>query len=329
MNFKCFTVRKIVYICSLICLCLLFLGCADCGKMANSKKAAAGVAQSNSGYQVTDSQGYRFTMTAKPQHIVSLSISTDEILMALVEPKRIAAITFLADDPGISNVVEQAKQISGRVKDTNPEALLLHKPDLIIIPDFIKPEVIQCLRDMKINVYVYKTPYSIAGVERNILELGHLVGEEARAREIVADMEKRLAHISQKLESVKQQKRIIFHRNGGAYFSPRASFNDLCKYAKVKNALLELNYSHAAEIAQEEVIRLNPDIYIISGWNYDGKHDVDAYYHSIASNPAYYSTRAVQNKAVYILPGKHLFCISQYMLEGVEDIAKVAYSDLM
>ena len=45
--------------------------------------------------------------------------------------------------------------------------MALH-PDLILIPDFVKPEVIQSLRDMNLQVYVYKTPKSFEDVRECI-----------------------------------------------------------------------------------------------------------------------------------------------------------------
>ena len=49
--------------------------------------------------------------------------------------------------------------------------MALH-PDLILIPDFVKPEVIQSLRDMNLQVYVYKTPKSMDDVRQCIRFLG-------------------------------------------------------------------------------------------------------------------------------------------------------------
>ena len=59
--------------------------------------------------------------------------------------------------------------------------MALH-PDLILIPDFVKPEVIQSLRDMNLQVYVYKTPKSMDDVRQCIRFLGEAVGEKGTRR---------------------------------------------------------------------------------------------------------------------------------------------------
>ena len=45
-------------------------------------------------YSITDSTGTVINFEKKPEKIVSLSISTDEILIDLVDSKRITAVTY-------------------------------------------------------------------------------------------------------------------------------------------------------------------------------------------------------------------------------------------
>ena len=141
----------------LLCLSILLIvaGCSsDSAQKSNSTAA----------YTVTDSQGHKLYFKEKPQRIISMSISTDEILIDLVPSSRIAAFSRLVDDPGISNIVERAQSVGSRVDGQSSEAIMALHPDLILIPDFIKPEVIQSLRDMNLQVYVYKTPKSFEDV---------------------------------------------------------------------------------------------------------------------------------------------------------------------
>ncbi len=45
-------------------------------------------------------------------------------------------------------------------------------------------------------------------------------------------------------------------RSNGAYYSPEASFNDVCRYAQVRNALEELHYDKPGIVNQEAVVQL-------------------------------------------------------------------------
>lgn len=281
---------------------------------------------STHGYTVTDAQGVTLHFDAKPQRIVSLSISTDEILLDLVDSKRILALSKLADDPGISNIATQAQNIQGRATGESAELLLALNPDVLLVPDFTKAETIQALRDMQLKVYVYKTPHDITSVRKCISNLGMVVGENERAQKLIDKMDKRLQEISQAIGQPSQEKSVIFMRdNGGAYYSPQSSFNEICRYAKVRNALTGLHYDKPMDISQEEVIRLNPDAFLLSDWNYDGKHDANIAKKALLDNPSYQSTKAIQNKEIYILPSAHLLAVSQYTVEAVADLARVAY----
>lgn len=301
----------------ILVMLLLPTGCKQ-----NKENAVA----STHGYTVTDAQGVTLHFDAKPQRIISLSISTDEILLDLVDRKRILALSKLADDPGISNIATQAQNIQGRATGESAELLLALNPDVLLVPDFTKAETIQALRDMQLKVYVYKTPHDITSVRKCISNLGMVVGENERAQKLIDKMDKRLQEISQAIGQPSQEKSVIFMRdNGGAYYSPQSSFNEICRYAKVRNALTGLHYDKPMDISQEEVIRLNPDAFLLSDWNYDGKHDANIAKKALLDNPSYQSTKAIQNKEIYILPSAHLLAVSQYTVEAVADLARVAY----
>lgn len=96
-------------------------------------------------YMVTDAAGNNLSLQHSPQRIVSYSISTDEILLDMLPSDRIIAVTHFADDPMISNVSDKCKLVPYRVNSTSAETIISWNPDLIIVPDFIKPEIIQTL----------------------------------------------------------------------------------------------------------------------------------------------------------------------------------------
>ena len=306
---------------ALTMLSLLSMLCFGCGKPKLAEPEGKPI------YTLTDATGTKVSFTKKPERIVSLSISTDEILLDLVEPKRIVALTKYVDDEGISNATEQAKAVKGRVQAGNPEAILALRPDLILIPDFSSADTIQSLREMQQPVYVYKTPSNLAGVRACIRELGQVVGEEAAAQLILQRMEARLALLQQKMGPIPaaKQKWVIFMSDKGAYYSPEHSFNDICKHAQLVNALSQLHFAKPITVGQEEIVRLNPDAFILSGWVDSTDQEPDALVHNLLQDPSYASVKAVKNKAIYALPAKHLLCLSQHIVEASYDLARAVY----
>ena len=302
----------------LLALSVLFFGCSKPKLIEPESKPL---------YTLTDATGTKVSFTKKPERIVSLSISTDEILLDLVEPKRIVALTKYVDDEGISNATDKAKAVKGRVQAGNPETILALRPDLILLPDFSSADTIQSLREMQQSVYVYKTPYNLAGVRACIKELGQVVGEAAAAQLILQRMEARLSQLQQKMGPIPatEQKRVIFMSDKGAYYSPEHSFNDICKHAQVVNALSQLHFAKPITVGQEEIVRLDPDAFILSGWVDSTDQEPAALAHNLSQDPSYASVKAVKNKAIYTLPAKHLLCLSQYMVEASYDLARAVY----
>src|SRR5579859_1438085 len=95
-------------------------------------------AQDNGGFPrtVTDGAGNKVTINAKPVHIVSVTLGTDEILLSLVDHARITAITANAIDPDQSSVVDQAKSIPNQLAKADPEAIIALKPDLVFVASY-------------------------------------------------------------------------------------------------------------------------------------------------------------------------------------------------
>lgn len=117
------TVKKLAvfFICVIIACC----SCLGCG---NDKS------ENNGTRVVKDAKGYEVKVPVHPMRIVSFSISCDEILLGLVEPERIASVSYLCDDAGISHVVEKSKAVKERIKGTpSVERIMALKPDLVIL----------------------------------------------------------------------------------------------------------------------------------------------------------------------------------------------------
>ncbi len=311
---------------SLTFIIFSFSGC----KSENSHSTSDSVVKTQSSYTVTDDTGVTLQFTEKPKRIVSYSISTDEILMALVEPERIAALSRLVDDPSVSSIVKEAKQIPNRVQGQSVEGVLNFKPDLVIIPDFHPPEMLQSARELGLKVYIYKTPSNVEGVKRSIRQLASLTGEKEKGEEVIAKMDAKINRVQQRIATIPKdkRKRVIQLRSEGAFYAPDNSFGDVCRYAGVSDATLELHYPSAMEITQEKIVELNPDIIFVPDWDYDGKHEIFGEQQKIMNNPSYQGMKAVQEGKVYRISGALVLTVSQYIADAIEEVAGMSYPEL-
>lgn len=278
------------------------------------------------GYEVTDSTGHVVKLAQKPQRIVSLTLGTDEILTELVPAERIAALTYLSDDGGISSAAEQAKQVSGKVRQ-NAEAVIAVQPDLVIVADWISPELIQTIRDAGIAVYMYKTPYTIAGIKQVVLDIARLVGEEQQGVRIVAAMDDELMKIADKVRQIPddQRQRLVALSFMGAFGGKDSLFDDMCRYAGVINGAAEAGLGQHETLSKEQIVKINPDLLLLPAWDYGGKQDIEKFKADVQADPALQSTKALRRQRLVQVPDHYLYSVSQYVVYGVRDIAQAAY----
>lgn len=277
---------------------------------------------------ITDEAGKSSEIPLSPQRVVSLTLSSDEMLAALLPPSRIAALSYLAEDGEISNIAADTKNIpKTRVQI---EQIITFKPDLVVTSDIHPAEVIETLRDAGIPVYVYKVPVTIEQIKETIRKLGQVVHETGRAAEVVADMDKQLKSVRKKLAGLAdgQRKRVLrFSLQGGGGGSG-SLFDDICRYAEVDNAANLVGITRHQLLSKEQIVMLNPDVFFVPSWDYTKKTDPDEYKGRIRSDPALQTVKAIRQDKIVMLPDRHLVCASQYIVFGVREVAETVYPDL-
>lgn len=280
--------------------------------------------------QIRDSQGVGLKLGQKPQRIVSLSIGTDEILMDLVSAERIAALTYLADDSGISNISDKAKQVPQKIK-ANAEAVLALQPDLVIVPDWQPAELIDILRTTGIPVYVYKSPDTIEEIKQVIHDLAAVVDEEAAGKTVVRQMDNELEDIANRLQTITAEQQPVVMRYSllGGTGGIGSSFDDICRYARVKNAAAIGGLDKNGLLAKEQVVKLNPDIILTPTWDYTGNTNLQQFREALENDPALQPVAAIRQSRLVAVPDRYLYCSSQYIVHGVRAVANAAYPQLM
>src|ERR1700744_6617979 len=69
-------------------------------------------------------------MAAPPQHIMSLTVCTDELLMDLAPPSRIASISYLSREKAALKLGPEAARLP--VNHNSAEEILTERPDLVL-----------------------------------------------------------------------------------------------------------------------------------------------------------------------------------------------------
>ena len=262
--------------------------------------------------------------TKKYNHIVSLTLSGDEMLLGLVPENRIAGLSGkINEDKEISNIVDKAKKFTK--VEGNEEVLMSLEPDLIIVADWLSKRITNIGAITGAKVYFYKTPNSYEEQKKLIRDLANLVEEKENGEKLIKNMDDRLKALQNKIaKNYKGAKpRILMYTSFGTTSGKNTTFNDMVKLINGVNIVAEAGIDGFKDISKEKVIELNPDIIIVPiAKKYD---NVNKILKLFFEDPGFKNVKAIKNKKVYFIQYKDITPTSQYMINSIEELAKVVY----
>lgn len=281
---------------------------------------------------VLDDMGTTIKLAQKPQRIVSVTLPTDEILLSLVSKSRIAAVTEFAADPTVSNVAGQVFDVPVKLAQLNAEVILSLKPDVVFVADWSDVAGVKQLRNAGITVYQFKSPLTVKAIQAKITAIGSVVGEEDAAKKLNIWMDGRLATVAAKIATLAPDKKlsIMDYNTWGTSMGAGSSWDEIVRLAGLKSAVASLTADQYGSVAvsRELLLQLDPDILMLPAWVYGDVKGSDSFYSGIVSDPALKNMRAVKLGRVHRMPEALKTATSQYIVFGVEDLAKYAYPDL-
>ena len=260
----------------------------------------------------------------KYNRIVSLTLSGDEMLLGLVPENRIAGLSGkINEDKEISNIVDKAKKFPK--VEGNEEVLMSLEPDLIIVADWLSKRITDIGAITGAKVYFYKTPNSYEEQKKLIRDLANLVEEKENGEKLIKNMDDRLKALQNKItKNYKGAKpRILMYTSFGTTSGKNTTFSDMVKLINGVNVVAEAGIDGFKDISKEKVIELNPDIIIVPiAKKYD---NVDKISKLFFEDPSFKNVKAIKNKKVYFIQYKDITPTSQYMINSIEELAKVVY----
>jgi iron complex transport system substrate-binding protein len=149
--------------------------------------AACGVAHAQPATSVVDDEGTTVTVPAPPRRIVSLAPHATELLHALGAGGRIVAVSAASDWPREARTLP----VVGDARALDLERIVALAPDLIVTWPYTAPAQLARLRAAGVPVFVLDAK-SISDLPAQMIRLGRIVGEEARARALAAASEARI-----------------------------------------------------------------------------------------------------------------------------------------
>ncbi|MEI8113754.1 MAG: helical backbone metal receptor [Bacteroidia bacterium] len=246
------------------------------------------------------------------KRIVSLVPWVTKSLYLMNEQSRLVGCTSFCP-------VEAADKIEvvANAMNINIEKVLLLKPDVVIASSLIKPETIDNLRKLGLKVVYQAYPKSFEEICAYFIQIGELVGQGAKAKNIVSQQKERLAKLKAGIPADKNPN--IFIQIGAKPLFcavPDTFMDDFISFSGGKNIAAGLKLG---SVTREYVLKQNPDVVFIVTMGIVAQEEKDTW-------QSYQSLSASKSKKIFILDADQTCSPTPILfVDALEEMIKLMY----
>lgn len=196
------------------------------------------------------------------QRVASLNSVADHLLLELLEPDRLIAVTgtTLADHPdawrfGDRIALPASKEI---------EPVLVAQPDLVIASTFAEESYMTRLREHDIQVFDLGSMRGVETTVQNMRALGALLGVPERAQALEERYLRELEALDQRTAPEDRVPGLYLSVYGDNLYGGTAgtSYGDMLRYAGVDDVAAAHGYTDWPQFSPEELLTLDPPLVI-------------------------------------------------------------------
>lgn len=244
----------------------------------------------------------------RPARIVSLNMCTDELVLRLADPARIASVTWLSQDPRNANMAEVARRVPAN--HGLAEEVLGFRPDLVVAGTYTTRATVSLLGRVGVGVREFGVPRNLAEMKTQITEMADLLGEPARGQALLAGIEQRLQALAAR--RVERPLRAIVLRPSGFTVGRGSLVDEILTRAGLVNIAAELGVESYGQIALETVALGGAEILILNETP-DGPPSLA---HEILHHPVI--DRLGDRLKLVALPSRLWTCAGPSVLDAIE-----------
>ena len=258
-----------------------------------------------------------------PVRVVSQTVGTDELLVAVAAPGQVAALSHLARDPVFSVIAAEAGKFP-QIASGDAETILKFSPTLVLVADYSRAELVAQVRRAGVRVLVFDHYQTLDDAFANLRLLGRELGPDAsaRAERIIADGQARMRVLAEKLRGATPV-RVLAPSTYGVVGGAGTTFQDLCDHAGATNLATTLGHltGHAAP-PNEQMLTWPVDRLVVSGTS------VATALAPFRSLPPYQFMPAVREGRAVLIDECLLSCVTHHRIEGYEQLARALHPEL-
>ena len=188
---------------------------------------------------------------SRPQRIMSLTVCTDELLMDLAPPSRIASISYLSREKAAMKLWPEAARLP--VNHNSAEEILTERPDLVLTLVYASTDMRGLLEKSGIRFLEVPQAGNFDQIRAVTRMVGDAIGERPRAEQLIARMDATLRELA--TDKPKQTIRVVGWGGGGFVPGGDTLFNAVLDEAGGKNTAQRDSYYDV-----ESLIAARPDI---------------------------------------------------------------------
>ena len=275
--------------------------------------------------EVETSEG-KITLEGPPQRILTYSLGHDEMVLALAQPERIAALGKFTGNPSYSNVAELAPQFP--VYEKGAENVLAQNPDIFIVSRSTKADIVELVKEAGVPVARPDLEDAAEGHVSQILLLGYMLGAEERALELTAEIRQRLEAVASRVPPLGDASRpavisITRWSDSISISGGGTTGSDIIEAAGGVNAAARDGIDGFQKISVESILAMNPDFILIPQ---DGEGAVKLR-DDLMNDPVLATVPSVVNEQIHIVHPPNYIVLSHWTVRGVERTAEILFPD--
>lgn len=268
------------------------------------------------------------TIEQPPQRVLSYSLGHDEILLALLTTDRIAAVGPFTADPAYSNVADVARGLPSFEKGV--ENVLAANPDLVVVSKFTDADIVDLIEEAGVPVVRPALESSSEGNLPAILLMGYMLGVEDRALELVAEIEDRLALVTERVPPVGDPERpavISIARYSDVIYAAGSGSTEggIIETAGGVNAAARDGIEGHKTVSVESIAAMDPDVILLTQPPEYGSAQLQD---DLMNHPALASVSAVADGMVLTVDPTLYTTLSHWNVRGIEETALLLYPDM-
>jgi len=243
---------------------------------------------------------------APPQRVASLNLTSDELLVEMLPPARLVAVTRWADDPEMSNVAGRVPATAERLPRADLERLVALRPDLVVVSEYTDADFLRLLEKSGLRFHRMSGLASLAGIRAAILDLGRAVGAAEAAARLAARYDAVLAELSRRLAGAPRPRVLYWadpHTAGSG-----TSFDAIIEAAGGTNVGAEMGLSGIVPLPGERAFAAAPDVFLVTA----GSGAAEA----LRRHPILSRTRAVREGKIVEIPNRLLVALSDHAADA-------------